>query len=417
MKKPFELFVGLRYLKSKRQERFISLISILSIAGVALGVMALIVVMSVMNGFRHDIQEKIIGAQAHVMIASYDQGGIKNWRALLARVKKTKHVVAVSPYLANQVMLKSGHHVEGVVLWGVEPDKEARVTELNKNMKVGSLSNLNAPPQYPDNPLRGRSIILGSEVARKLGVLAGDTITVVAPVFKMTAAGMTPKVTTMKVAGIFEMGMFEYDATFAYVSLDTAQLLFEQPNAVNGMAVKVDHLENARRVAAGIQDNSFGYWARDFMALNRNLATALHTEKIVMFIILIMIIMVAAFNIASTLIMVVMEKKKDIGILKAMGSNQRSIRRLFMLEGGLIGIGGALLGLGGGLLTCLLLKLYPLKIPGGGSVYYIETLPVATDPRDVVMIAAITFAVCLLSTVYPAWQASKLDPVEAIRYE
>jgi len=211
--------------------------------------------------------------------------------------------------------------------------------------------------------------------------------------------------------------MFEYDATFAYVSLDTAQLLFEQPNAVNGMAVKVDHLENARRVAAGIQDNSFGYWARDFMALNRNLATALHTEKIVMFIILIMIIMVAAFNIASTLIMVVMEKKKDIGILKAMGSNQRSIRRLFMLEGGLIGIGGALLGLGGGLLTCLLLKLYPLKIPGGGSVYYIETLPVATDPRDVVMIAAITFAVCLLSTVYPAWQASKLDPVEAIRYE
>ncbi len=417
VKLPFELFVGLRYLKSKRQERFISLISILSIAGVALGVMALIVVMSVMNGFRKDIQEKIIGAQAHVMIASYDQGGIKDWQELLTKVRKTKHVVAVSPYLANQVMLKNGHHVEGVLLWGIDPVKEARVTELNKHMKVGKLSSLNAPPQYPDNPLRGRSIILGAEVARKLGVLAGDTITVVAPVFKMTAAGMTPKVTTMKVTGIFEMGMFEYDATFAYVSLSTSQLLFEQPNTVNGMAVKVDHLENARQVAAELQDHAFGYWARDFMALNRNLATALHTEKIVMFIILIMIIMVAAFNIASTLIMVVMEKKKDIGILKAMGANQRSIRRLFMLEGGLIGIGGALLGLAGGLITCLLLKLYPLKIPGGGSVYYIETLPVATDPKDVIMIATITFAVCLLSTVYPAWQASKLDPVEAIRYE
>lgn len=417
LKLPIELTLALRYLKAKRQEGFISLISVLSIAGVALGVMALIVVMSVMNGFRQDIREKIIGAQAHVMIASYDQGGIDNWQAVVKRAEDHPQVVAVSPYLANQVMLKKDHHVEGVVLWGIDPNKENSVTQLSQNMKAGQISSLLDPPQFEQNPLRERSIILGVEVARKLGVLVGDQITVMAPVFKMTAAGMTPKVATFEVTGLFEVGMYEYDSTFAYISIETAQLLFEQPNTVNGMAIRVSRLELARKVANDMQAASMGYWARDFMAMNRNLATALQTEKVVMFIILIMIVMVAAFNIASTLIMVVMEKKKDIGVLKAIGASSRSIRKVFMYKGGLIGFGGALIGLSLGLITCWLLQLYPLKIPGGGVVYYIETLPVATDPIDVLLIAGATFVVCLLSTIYPAWQASKLDPVEAIRYE
>ena len=413
----FEAYIAGRYLKAKRKETFISLISVISVAGVALGVMALMVVMSVMNGFRQDIRKRIIGTQAHVMIASYDQGGIDNWESVLEKAENHPKVRAVSPYLANQVMLKNGNHIQGVLLWGVDPEKETKVTQLGKHLKSGKVKDLNRPPVPGPNPLRGRGIILGVEVARKLGLLTGDEVTVIAPVFKVSAAGMVPKVATFIVVGIFEAGMYEYDATFSYISLDTAQRLFEQPNQVNGMAIKVEDVMQARHVAQELQALGTDYWVRDFMNLNRNLATALRIEKIMMFIILIMIVMVAAFNIASTLIMVVMEKKKDIGILKAMGAGRRSIMRIFVLEGAFIGLGGTFLGLAGGLIACLLLKLYPLRIPGGGSVYYIEKLPIATQLADVILITILTLVVCLFSTMYPAWQASRLEPVEVIRYE
>lgn len=417
VKLPFELHMGLRYLRAKRRQTFISLISVISVAGVALGVMALIVVLSVMNGFQTDIRSKIIETQAHVILASYDRGGISHWRTVLRNAEAHPGVAAVSPTLANEVMLKHGSQVQGVMLWGVDPDREARVTRLAKNLKSGALADLKLPPRPGPDRLRGRSIILGAELARKLGLLSGDEVTVVAPVFKVTAAGTLPKVATFKVAGVFEAGMYEYDSNFAYVSLETNQLLFEMPDVVNGFSVKVKHLEDAASVAADLEKSGTDFWARDFMSMNRNLATALKIEKIMMFVILILIVMVAAFNIASTLIMVVMEKKKDIGILKAMGADAGTVMRIFMWEGSLIGFSGTLLGLTGGLITCLLLKMYPLQIPGGGSVYYIEKLPVTTQPGDVLFITATALIVCLLSTIYPAWQASRLDPVEAIRYE
>lgn len=417
LKLPFEFYVGLRYLKAKRKQTFISLISIISVAGVALGVAALIIVLSVMNGFQKDIRDKIIDAQAHVIIASYDRGGIADWQKVMAKARAHPQVLAVSPYLANQVMLKHGPLVQGVMLWGVEPEQEAKVSRLAENLKSGRLADLLRPPLPGPDVLRGRGIILGGELARKLGLLTGDDVTVVAPVFKMTAAGAMPKVATFKVAGIFEIGMYEFDANFAYVSLATAQTLFELPGVVNGMALKIRDRDLAAGVAADMQQGATDYWARDYMSLNRNLATALKMEKVMMFVLLILIIMVAAFNIASTLIMVVMEKKKDIGVLKAVGATRRTIMKIFVWEGSWIGIVGALLGLAGGLAACALLKLYPLKIPGGGSVYYIETLPVSMQMTDVALILATALGVCVLSTLYPAWQAARLDPVEAIRYE
>ena len=417
MQLPFALFVGLRYLKAKRRQKFISLISVTSVAGVGLGVMTLIIVLSVMNGFQQDIRDKIIDIQAHVVIASYDRGGIANWQGVLSKVEAHPEVMAVSPYLANQVMLKHEQLVQGVMLWGVEPARESRVTRLARNLKGGTLADLEQPPLPGPNPLRGRGIILGAELARKLGLVTGDEVTVVAPVFKVTAAGTLPKVATLRVVGIFEAGMYEYDANFAYVSLRTAQTLFETPGVVNGFAVRVRQVERAGEVAADLQRLGNDFWARDYMALNRNLATALKIEKVMMFIILVLIVMVAAFNIASSLVMVVMEKQKDIGILQAVGATRRTIARIFVWQGALVGTVGTALGLAGGLLACLFLKWYPLRIPGGGSVYYLEKLPVSPQAPEIILVTATALVVCLASTLYPAWQASHLDPVEAIRYE
>jgi lipoprotein-releasing system permease protein len=416
VKSIFEVFVSLRYLKAKTRQSFISLIALLSFGGVALGVTALIVVMSVMNGFRQDIRNKIIGAQSHIMVSSYDKSGIPGWDRLLARIEALPNVQGASPYLANQVLLKSSYRSLGVLLWGMEPSKEEKVSQLKKNLLQGQWNDLAQKPAGP-NALSGRGIILGLELSRKLGVLVGDPITVVAPVFKTTAAGTIPKVANLTVKGIFEAGMYEFDSSFAYVTLETAQLLFEQPGMVNSMAVRVKNLEQARETAEKIQTMGNGFWARDFMALNPNLAAALRTEKLVMFVILVLIITVAAFNIASTLIMVVMEKKKDIGILKAVGATRQSIMKIFLFQGAWIGTIGTILGLAGGLGLCWVLEVFPLRIPGGGSVYYIENLPVAVEFWDVVFTVGLAVIMCVCSAIYPAWQASRLDPVEAIRYE
>jgi lipoprotein-releasing system permease protein len=411
MAKGYSFFIGFRYLMAKKQG-FINIISFISIAGIAVGVMALIIVISVMNGFHEDIRDKIIGSNAHVVATSYFKEGISDYENLSASIRKIDHVKAVAPYFMGQVMLKYEDKVNGLVLWGVNPQTISKVNNLADNMKRGDLDYITKP--LPDNK---RGIVLGKELMNNLGAELGDDVILISPVFYKTPMGMMPKMTKMKIVGVFSAGMYDYDTTFAYVSIDTAQKLFDKPDIVSGIAIKTDILENASYVATEIHRKFKNIWARDWMSMNENLFKALKIEKIAMFIILVLIVVVAAFNIASTLIMVVMRKTKDIGILKSMGANRGDIMNIFVVQGLMTGIIGSLVGFAIGVGVCILLKEHPLAMPGGGSVYYIDKLAVSLKFSEVLLIPIISIFISFISTLYPAYSASKLDPVEAIRYE
>lgn len=411
MAKNFTYFIGFRYLWAKKQG-FISLISFISVAGIALGVTALIVVISVMNGFHEDIRNRIIGTNAHVLAASYFKDGISDYREKLAAIRKIEHVKEAAPYFMGQVMVKFADRVEGIMLWGVIPGEMSKVNNLATQMIKGDIDFITK-----DLPDGKKGIVIGKELANMLGVDLGDELILVSPVFKQTPAGMIPKMVKMKVVGIFEVGHYEYDSSFAYVSIETAQGLFDKPDVITGMAIKADKLENAALVATEIHRNFKDIWARDWMAMNKNLFTALRIEKLAMFIILTMIVMVAAFNIASTLIMVVMRKTKDIGVLKSMGAANKDIMNIFVVQGVMTGVMGSIIGLLVGVAICTYLKIYPVSMPGGGSVYYIDKLAVAMELRDLIIIPLCSIVISFFAALYPAYQASKLDPVEAIRYE
>jgi lipoprotein-releasing system permease protein len=412
----YELFIGLRYLKAKRKQTFISLITFISIAGVMVGVTALIVVIAVMNGFKEDLRDKILGVTSHVVISRFD-GNISTYLEVIAKVKEVSGVNAATPFIYTQVMISSRRAISGGVLRGIEPKTASKVINLPKNLRAGSLEELEA-----ENKTEGMratpGIILGNELARNIGASRGEPVTVISPLGRLTPLGQVPRSQTFRVAGIFDSGMYEYDSTIAYVSLWAAQRFLGIGDRVTGIEVRVDDIYEADRVARAIGKalDGYPYWSRDWMRMNKNLFSALKLEKIVMFIILTLIILVAAFNIVGTLIMVVIEKTRDIAILKSMGATRISIMKIFMIEGAVIGMVGTLLGLLGGYTLCTLLATYKfIELPS--DVYYISTLPVQMNPLDVALIALAAIVITLAASVYPAWQASRFDPAEAIRYE
>jgi len=416
----YEWFIGLRYLKAKRKQTFISIITVISIAGVMVGVMALIVVLAVMSGFENTLKEKILGTQAHLNLLKATQEGMDQYQEVAKRVEETKGVVSAAPFIISQVMLSSESNVFGVVLKGIDPDRVGRVTELAHNLKAGRLEDLKGGKEG-DPP----GIILGVELAKHLSVSLNDSIQVISPLGTVTPMGMMPKMRRFRVKGIFYSGMYEFDNTMAYVSLESAQKFFSMGDRVTGIEIKTNDIYKVKEVGQEIRRKmGFPFWTKDWMEMNRNLFSALRLEKIAMFIILVLIVLVAAFNIISTLIMVVMEKNKDIAILKSMGASSRSILKIFTIEGGVIGVVGTILGTILGLaaafnlekITDFVESLFGFKILSS-DVYYIDKLPSQVNPLDVILIVLTAVLISLLATLYPSWRASKLDPAEALRYE
>jgi lipoprotein-releasing system permease protein len=410
----FELFVSLRYLLAKRRQTFISLVTIISIAGVAVGVTALIVVLAVMNGFQEDWRTRILGITSHVVVGSF-VGTISEYQSVVEKVDKEQGVVASTPFIYTQVMISSGKNVSGAILRGIDPQTAPAVINIQKNMIRGNLSDLLGPPG--DSSSLHPGIILGAELAKNLGAHPADMITVISPVGRLTPMGQVPKSRTFRVAGIFQSGLYEFDNTMAYVDLAVAQQFLGIGDVATGIEVRVTDIYEASQIAEELRTRlGPPFWVRDWMQMNQTLFSALKLEKAVMFIILTLIVLVAAFNIVSSLIMLVMEKTRDIAILKAMGATTSRIRKIFVLEGLMIGVSGTLLGLLGGFTLCGLLKRYHfIELPP--TIYNITTLPVKLVGSDVAIIAASAIVISLVATLYPSRQAAKLDPAEALRYE
>jgi len=408
---PVEYFIGLKYLLAKRKQTFISIITVISVSGVAIGVMALIIVLAVMNGFEREVKDRILGATAHVHVTSLE-GSIPDPFALARRVDAMDGVVAASPYLFSQVMISSGTASTGAILRGVDIPTIGKVTRLPRDIRKGKLEDLakKVPSGLP-------GIILGKELAANLDVSPGDLVEILVPGGNITPMGAFPGIARFGVAGISESGMYEYDSSFAYVSLAEAGRLMGMEGRATGLEVKVDDIYQAGRIATRIREAlGYPYWAKDWMQSNRNLFSALKLEKVVMFIILVLIVMVAAFNIISTLIMVVMDKTRDIAVLMTLGATRKMVRKIFALEGLLIGLAGTVAGSILGTLLCYLLRRYQfIRLPS--DVYYISTLPVDLSPGILILVGASSILICFLATLYPSRQASLIDPAEAIRYE
>jgi lipoprotein-releasing system permease protein len=419
----YEWFISLRYLKAKRRQGFISLISIISVAGVAVGVMALIVVLAVMTGFTDSLREKILGINSHIVVQKLGTG-ITDYQELSEVVLQEKGVIAATPYTYSQTMLSVPDASSGAIVRGIDPATANDVLSLNNQLTKGSIIALNegSPSQIdPEtDKLSSRAlpgIILGKELAKSLHVGVDDNIRLFSPSGPLTPMGVIPKIKTCQVVGIFDTGMYEYDSSLAYVSLTTAQDFLELGNNVHGLELKVDDIYQASEIAGKLKKTlGFRYVVKDWISMNKNLFSALKLEKTAMFIILALIVLVAAFNIISTLIMVVMSKGKDIAILKSMGATSKGIMRIFVYEGLIIGLTGTILGVIGGLAICKVLSKYQfIKLPS--DVYPITTLPIKVLPMDVTLVAISAALITLIATIYPAWQASKIEPAVALRYE
>lgn len=425
----YELFVSKRYLSAKRKQAFVSVITFISIFGIFLGVAALIIVLAVMNGFEEDLRTKILGIKSHIELTTDMSGPMKDYQRVRERIADIDGIVASTPFIYSQAMIRSGNGVTGVIIRALDTQSAFKVINLGK-IKEGNIEYLNKVPQEislhdKKDGASSDGIVIGKEMARNLGIFLYDKITIISPVSISTPMGMVPRMRNFVVVGIFESGFYEYDSTLAYLSLESCQNFLQMGDTVTGIDIKVNDIYKADGIARKIQSKlGFPFWTQNWMQMNKNLFSALKLEKTVMFIILSLIVLVATFNIISALIMIVMEKNKDIAILKSMGATSQSIMKIFIYQGLIIGVIGTALGCVTGLAVALNLqkvsvfveKIFHFKILPG-DVYYLSELPSKVNYGDVVIIVIGTLLICFLSTIYPSLRASRTDPAEALRYE
>lgn len=411
MKLPLELRVGLRYIKAKRKQAFISVISAFGVLGVMLGVMTLIIVLGVMNGFERDLKEKILGTVSHIVVMNNSSRSITDWAQLMDRIKALDAINAVTPYIYGQAMLSARGRVRGVIVRGIDPESAPHVISISKYLEKGSLEELSSSDKT------NSGVIIGKELASANSLRVGDSIQLISPQGKRTPIGAIPRVQNFNVVGIFKSGMYEFDSNLVYMDLKEAQKFFEMGSGVTGIEVNLKNIYDAPKIASRIE-TALGapYWTRTWRDMYRNLFSALKLEKIAMFIILTFIVLVAAFNIIISLIMLVMEKSRDIAILKSLGATSDRIMRIFVVQGMIVGAAGTLLGAAAGLAGGALLAKYPfIELPE--EIYTISTLPIAIYPWDVVTICVVALTICFLATLYPSFRAARLEPAEALRYE
>lgn len=413
MFQPIECFIGLRYLRARRRSHFISFISFTSIVGVSVGVAALITVLSVMNGFEKELTRRILGMASHASLVERGQS-MQNWQALAEQIKQYPGIVGVAPYFNSEGMLVNNQHVNGVVLRGILPDQETSVSVISDKIVAGNYSDLVAGTF---------SIVLGQELAASLGVGIGDKVSLIVPTTHVTAIGILPRLKRFTVVGIFEAGMYEFDHGLAIIHMDDAMRVFQQEGPT-GLRLKTDNILSAPAVSRAITAQLPGHFlVEDWTQRYANFFRALKTEKTVMFLILVLIVAVAAFNIIATLVMTVIDKQTDIAVLKTLGISTKSILAIFMIQGVLIGCIGIFFGVTSGVWIALnienlianLEQILQIKILSP-DVYYISDVPSDLHWNDVIMVSAISFLFCILATIYPALKASKIHPAEALRY-
>lgn len=419
----YELFLSLRYLRARRREVFISLITMISMVGVMIGVMTLNIVLAVMTGFEEDLRDRILGFNPHIVISSL-QGFVDGYADVVDTVRQMPDVVAVAPFVYGQVMVSAGQSVSGSLVRGVDPSLASAVVDIGAHLSFGEVSQLGQKQELTFQTeetvqtVQLSGVLVGHELARQLGVFVGDPINIISPLSTTPGPlGVVPRVKRFVIVGVFDAGMFEYDSALIYMSLADAQQFFTLGEQVTGVEVKIRDVYQAQTVAHEMESVlGFPYTTRDWTEVNSNIFAALKLEKVVYFIVLLLIVLVAAFNIIATLIMVVMEKRKDIAVLKSMGATGSAISRIFIYKGLIIGVIGTLMGTLLGWVGCWLLDRYEfIELPK--DVFYVSTLPVKMYAENFFIVGIASVVICLLATIYPARQAARLAPVEVIRYE
>ena len=421
----FELFVAARYLRAKRRQAVIGIITVISIVGVAAGVASLIIALAINNGFRQDLHDRLLGSTSHINLLRVESDGIRNWERLLSRLARQPDVVAGAPAIYEQVLISRGAHAQGGVLKGIVPQDERKVSDLLDAVTKGSADALEEPApaasstedqassQAPSPP----PIILGKDMADQLGAPVGSLVTVTSPQGELTPFGIVPKYKRFNVAGIFTSGFYDYDSNWAFIRLSDAQKLFDLSDVVSVLEFKVDDIYRAPEIAQKLEaEAGKGFMSSNWMEQNRALFRALRLERVVTFITIGLIVFVAALNILISLIMMVMEKTRDIAVLVSMGARKRQIRRIFIYQGLLIGVIGTVLGLIAG---------YAISWAGGhyhlvslsAEVYSIDYVPFAARPWDGVLVAIVAIGISFIATLYPSWSAASVLPAEALRYE